>query len=291
MGVACAPRASGEALLSLFLFACVPDLPEPEVRAAQGDLARGEYVANHVAVCVSCHSQRDWGYLNAPNTDGRLGAGAGSTQQVEEFPDGAVVWTRNITPTALGDWSDGQVARAVTSGLSRDGSPLFLNMPFDQYNRMAKSDLASVLAYLRTLDPQPDEVPARVLPFPLGLVVRTFPLEAQMPESPPERGTPAYGEYLANLASCVWCHSPVDSNSVVVEGQQLQGWPPVPGACSRWRHGVQRQPQPRRHRAGQLVARGVHRPVPQCRHRGARRGAGGWVQHPDAVDGLLRHER
>lgn len=208
--------------------ACVPDLPPPDLSGVAPDVERGRYLANNVAVCISCHSQRDWSLLYAPNTDGRLGAGSGSTQLVEDFPPGTVVWTRNLTPTHLSSWSDAEIARAITSGLSRDGSPLFLNMPYDQFGKLSKGDVASIIAYLRSLAPQPDDVPARVLKFPLSLVVRTMPMEALLPAESPEPGTAAYGEYLVNAASCVWCHSPVDSNSVIVPGTELSGGHPFP---------------------------------------------------------------
>lgn len=205
------------------LLGCIVNLEPPDLSKAKADVERGEYLANHVAVCISCHSDRDWRYVNAPNTDGRLGAGSGSTQLVEKFPEGTILWTRNITPEHLGSWSDGEVARAITKGLSRDGTPLFLNMPYDQFGKLSDDDVASIVAYLRTLPSQPDEVPARVLPYPLSLVVRFMPLDPELPDEAPEPGTLAYGEYLANVASCVWCHSPVDSRSVVVEGKVVAG--------------------------------------------------------------------
>lgn len=214
----------------VLLLACLPELAPQELHG-EADPERGRYLANHVAVCVSCHSQRDWRYLYAPNTDGRPGAGSGTTQLVEAFPEGSVVWSKNITPTALADWTDGEIARALTSGLSKDGAPLFLNMPYDQFTRMPEDDLASVIAYIRTLHPQPDEVPERVLPFPLGLVVRTMPMAPQTPEEGPPPGTPEYGAYLANIASCVWCHSPVDGNSVIVPGEELSGGHAFPVAA------------------------------------------------------------
>lgn len=38
-------------------------------------VARGEYLAHHVAVCMDCHSTRDWGYFSGPLKDGTLGKG------------------------------------------------------------------------------------------------------------------------------------------------------------------------------------------------------------------------
>lgn len=209
-----------------WLFACIADVPvRDDFSAAGGDPERGRYLGEHVANCLMCHSQRDWTRLGAPNTDGALGAGHGSTQEVEAFPEGTVVWTRNLTSdpaTGLGAWSDGEIARAVTSGLSRDGTPLFLNMPYDQFGTMAEPDLVDVVAWLRTLPPVERRIPDRVLPFPLNLVVRTMPREPALLDAAPTAGAER-GAYLANLASCVWCHSPVDAQSVVVPGRELAG--------------------------------------------------------------------
>lgn len=206
--------------------ACIADVPvDPAFSAADGDPERGRYLGEHVANCLMCHSQRDWDVLGAPNTDGAPGAGSDSTFRIESFPPGTVLWTRNITSdpaTGLGSWTDAEIARAVTSGLSRDGTPLFLNMPYDQFGRMSNPDLVDLIAWVRTLPPVRREVPARVLPLPLGLVVRTMPTAPSLVETSPASG-PERGAYLANLASCVWCHSPVDDQQKVIPGTEMSG--------------------------------------------------------------------
>lgn len=210
----------------LLLIACVADVPVSEsFSAAGGDVERGRYLGEHVANCLMCHSERDWSHFGAPNTDGALGAGHDSTQRIEPFPEGTVLWTRNITSdreTGLGSWTDGEIARAVTAGLSRDGTPLFLNMPYDQFGALSAADLTDLVAWVRSIPPVTRQIPERVLPFPLGIAVRTMPRApapvAETPTAGVERGA-----YLANLASCIWCHSPVDSNQVVIPGSELSG--------------------------------------------------------------------
>lgn len=216
------------------LAACtVPSFPPPDLSGATGDPERGRYLAEHVAVCVTCHSHRDWRFLYGP-TDGPIGGGSGSTQLALALPPGTVLWSPNLTPTALAGWTDAEIARAITGGLRRDGSPLFRVMPFDLYGKMADDDVASLVAWMRALPPAPDEVPARVLPLPLAIGVRSMPVAAELVDAPPARGTAAYGAYLVNLASCVWCHSPVDRRSNLVPGRELSGghaFPvPPPGA-------------------------------------------------------------
>lgn len=45
------------------------------VTATPERLARGAYLANHVSVCVDCHSTRDWNYFADPIVPGTEGKG------------------------------------------------------------------------------------------------------------------------------------------------------------------------------------------------------------------------
>ena len=62
----------------------------------------------------------------------------------------------NITPdkeTGIGRWTDGEIKRAITQGVSRDGRKLAPPMAFPYYARMSIRDLDAVVAYLRSLKP------------------------------------------------------------------------------------------------------------------------------------------
>ena len=59
----------------------------------------------------------------------------------------------SITPTALGDWTDAEIDRAVREGVGRDGRALLPPMGFAYYARMTDDDMAAIIAYLRTLPP------------------------------------------------------------------------------------------------------------------------------------------
>ena len=48
-------------------------------------IARGRYLANHVTVCLECHSTRDWAHFSAPPLSGTEGKGG------EVFPETMVV--------------------------------------------------------------------------------------------------------------------------------------------------------------------------------------------------------
>jgi mono/diheme cytochrome c family protein len=121
----------------------VASVPPP----ADNPVARGEYLAGAVAHCMECHTPM--------TADGRLELarlGAGGMQF--NGPWGVSV-ARNITPHALRDWSDAEIIRAVTQGISRDGSPLRPPMAFWAYRNTSENDLRDLVAYLRALPPQP----------------------------------------------------------------------------------------------------------------------------------------
>jgi len=61
---------------------------------------------------------------------------------------------RNITSSktkGIGGWSDEEIKRAITAGISKDGSTLKPPMGYPLYARMSDADLNDVVAYLRTV--------------------------------------------------------------------------------------------------------------------------------------------
>src|SRR5450759_4204397 len=49
-------------------------------------LERGRYLATHVAVCMDCHSTRDWDAFSGPIVPGTEGAGGGTARQRARVP-------------------------------------------------------------------------------------------------------------------------------------------------------------------------------------------------------------
>ncbi|MDO9712753.1 c-type cytochrome [Paracraurococcus lichenis] len=124
----------------------VPDPP------SNNAVARGAYLAGPVAHCMDCHTPplqnegRDWS---------RIGAGGVPF----EGPWGMVVGA-NITSDleqGIGRWSDEQILRAITQGISADGRrlapPMSGRAPI--WARLTESDKQDLVAYLRSLSPQP----------------------------------------------------------------------------------------------------------------------------------------
>lgn len=186
--------------------------PALKLESTPARLARGEYLARSVCACLDCHSQRDWTRFSAPVIPGTDGLGG------EKFPlPFGDLYAPNLTPEHLGKWTDGEIYRAITRGVSRDGSPLFPLMPYPRYGQMDSEDIYSIIVYLRTLPPRPDNVPRSALRFPMSWIVRTMP-QAENPHAlPPPEDEVARGKYVLNAASCAECHTP-----------QLRG-KPLPG--------------------------------------------------------------
>ena len=108
----------------------------------------GEYLAGPLGHCMDCHTP--WTQTGADMT--RVGAGGNPLKG----PWGVSI-SRNLTPheTGLKGWSDGEIARAIREGKSRDGSPLKPPMAFAWYKNISDQDMTALIAYLRSLKPLP----------------------------------------------------------------------------------------------------------------------------------------
>ncbi|MBK9274807.1 MAG: cytochrome C [Flavobacteriales bacterium] len=192
----------------LYITKALPDVDAPadlKVELTPERIERGRYLANSVCVCMDCHAQRDWSLFAGPPKPGTLGAGGDKFDRTMQFP--GEFFARNITPFALKDWTDGELYRAITSGVSKDGHPFFPVMPYPNYNRLATEDVHSIIAYLRSLDPiATPAYPESTIDFPVNLIMRTVP----EPPKPMDRPAPTdalYGEYVTNAAACIECHT------------------------------------------------------------------------------------
>jgi len=181
-------------------------------------IARGKYLANHVSVCIDCHSTRDFNYYAGPIVPGTEGKGG------MEFPDAAgTFYPRNLTPAALGNWTDGEIVRAIVSGVDKDGAALFPMMPYPIANQMAQDDVEAIVAYLRTLPPIQNAVPKSKINFPLNLIVRTIPQPYHPQPRPPASDTLAYGKYMSTISGCQFCHTPIDDKGQPLPNMDFAG--------------------------------------------------------------------
>jgi mono/diheme cytochrome c family protein len=194
----------------------VPPAAEVSLAASPEVLTRGKYLAEHVAICVDCHSERDWSQFAGPLKSGTFGKGGERFDEANSGVPGTL-YAPNLTPAGIGDYSDGELLRAVTTGVARDGRALFPLMPYINYGQLAEDDVRAMLAYVRTLNRIDHQVPPRSLNFPLNLIVRTIPRAATFGPRPSPDDRVAYGKYLTTAASCADCHTPMEA------GQRLPG--------------------------------------------------------------------
>jgi mono/diheme cytochrome c family protein len=202
----------------------VPAAGAIKIAATPEMIARGEYLGKHVSLCLDCHSERDWNKFAGPIKPGSFGKGGEAFDRTVDPKFPGAVYAKNITPAGIGTWTDGELLRAVTEGVSRDGTPLFPLMPYPHFGKMSEDDVHAILAYIRTLPPvQNGNIPARSLDFPLNLIVRTIPEPASFKPRPPATNKLAYGEYLVNAALCTECHTPIDDMGQPLPGKAFAG--------------------------------------------------------------------
>ncbi|NJL95174.1 MAG: cytochrome c [Anaerolineae bacterium] len=128
--------------------------------------------------------------------------------------------------TILQEWSDEEIENAIRYGIHPTGEPLLPPMPYEAYAGMADADMEAIIAYLRSLEPVENEVPAALLVDNLTRAdIRSVPDLAELPTDPilgpAEDATPEeLGEYLVrNVATCIKCHGSLNEDGTLdVEG-------------------------------------------------------------------------
>jgi mono/diheme cytochrome c family protein len=114
---------------------------------------RGAYLVT-IGHCMECHSAWSRGVSDFKNG---LGRGGRAFPTPAGAPDGAPASVAaNITsdPAAgIGGWSDQEIGRAIAHGIARDGRTLKPPMAYAFYAGLKPTDLADIIAYLRTVPP------------------------------------------------------------------------------------------------------------------------------------------
>jgi mono/diheme cytochrome c family protein len=138
----------GKITLAYFLEPYGPSAPPrgdfpPEMTAEYGD-----YLANVVGRCESCHTPRNLktgAFLGAPLSGGMPFQARGQP--------GMVYVTPNLTPDSatghITNWDEDFFVARMQAGSLYDDSP----MPWGNYRRMTESDLRALYRYLHSLDP------------------------------------------------------------------------------------------------------------------------------------------
>jgi mono/diheme cytochrome c family protein len=203
VALAAAILAGGTGAVGLAYFTWYYPVREPPpdllIAATPAQIERGRYLAQHAAGCIACHSERDWSFYSGPLVEGTEGGGG------PHFLDPSF-HSANITPAAVAEWSDGELFRAISSGITRNGSALDPRMPWEAFAGLPPQDLEALVAYLRTLRPVSRSWPTNRVPLDRRLFARTLPRPYRAKPAPRREDTVAYGRLLAGLGSCNFCH-------------------------------------------------------------------------------------
>lgn len=205
-------------------------------------VARGKYLADGLADCFTCHADHQDDIYARPVKPGTKGRGGFAFDKKYHVP--GLVQAQNITPdpeTGIGNWTDGEIIRAIREGIGRDGRALFPMMPYEFFRHMSDEDVKSIVAFLRTLPPIRNKVQEPKINFPFNLVIRFNPEPVEHPIATPKDTTPAsweprdeqknpawkqhldYGDYLVTVAGCIDCHTQHNERMERIKGMEFAG--------------------------------------------------------------------
>src|SRR5262249_22693266 len=126
----------------------------------------------------------------------------------------------------IGNFSDGQIARALRNGVGYDGRAL---LPFMEMQGLSDEDLVAVVSYLRSQPPVHHVVPAHQVTL-LGMIVKATILANPVgpketpPRTSPRGATVENGHYLVeSVANCWACHTQRDVKTGALVGPHLGG--------------------------------------------------------------------
>lgn len=190
--------------------------PAPSLKVASTPEAieRGRYLFQSVLDCDGCHSERDFGRFGGPV----VRRAAGTAFPPEMGLPGTVI-APNISSdneTGIGNWTDGEVLRAIREGVSRDGRALFPMMPYGGYRNLSDEDAFALVAYIRTIPPVRNALPRTQLAFPVNLLIKSAPAPVESVQPAPTEKL-ARGAYLVSVAGCRECHTKAE------RGQPIKG--------------------------------------------------------------------
>ena len=195
-----------------------------KVDATPERVKRGEYLANHVFLCVGCHSEPDFDVWSMPAKKGGEYIGGFCFNKANVgFP--GEVCAQNLTPdmeTGIGGWTDGEILRAMREGVDKKGDALFPMMPYQAMANLSDEDAQSIVAYLRTLPPRKNGRPAGHVDFPLSVIMKFIPQPLAGPVAGPAAADHvARGKYLS--FACHECHTPIDDKNQMLPGMDFAG--------------------------------------------------------------------
>ena len=161
---------------------------EPSAAVQRSPVERGAYLST-IGGCNDCHSPKLFG-PNGPEIDkSRLLSGFPATSKLPPVPAGVIApdqwgalasndltawagpwgvsYAMNLTPdaTGLGDWTSEIFIKAMRTGKhAGTGRPILPPMPWASIGQLSDDDLNALFAYLKSLSPVSNRVPAPTPP-------------------------------------------------------------------------------------------------------------------------------
>lgn len=190
------------------------------------DLANGQEIFN-AGGCASCHA--------VPKQEDRLKLGGGLAIS---SPFGTF-YAPNISPDptdGIGRWTEADFVRAVTRGVSPDGTHYFPAFPYTTYAHAKLTDVQDLFAYLKTLPPVSGRSRAHDVRFPFNIRRDVGIWKLLFFDDKPFVPDPAHsaqwnrGAYLVGaFGHCAECHSPRNALGGIVASQRFAGGPDPEG--------------------------------------------------------------
>ena len=157
---------------------------------SHSQIKRGEYLVNAVGGCSDCHTPHIMTSQGPVPDPARLLAGSPQDEKVPDVPDGTlgpdkwggvvsvdmttwagpwgVSFSSNLTPdsaTGIGSWSEKMFIASIRKGKYwGSGRDLLPPMPWQTFRNLTDNDLGAIYAYLMSIKPVANVVPAPVLP-------------------------------------------------------------------------------------------------------------------------------
>ncbi len=176
--------------------------PDLKVVVTPERVARGKLIS-HI-LCSECHLDTKTGQLTG--------------HRLPDLPPAfGIAYSKNIThdkKVGIGDWTDGEIAFLLRTGIRRDGKYTPPWMP--KLNRIADEDIYSIIAFLRSDDslvranPAPDHEsePTFLVKFLTHVAFKPFRYPDHKIAPPDSNDKVAFGKYLAlDAYDCFACHS------------------------------------------------------------------------------------
>ena len=117
-------------------------------KVPQDPVKRGFYLAT-LAHCMACHARKPDG-----DADFRNWWGKGGYEMKGPYGTAVVANITSHKEKGVGAWTDAELKRALTEGVSRDGRALKPPMARQRYfSKMTEQDINAIIAWLRTIPP------------------------------------------------------------------------------------------------------------------------------------------